>query len=640
MDIKNFNDFINGYQNIDNFVYCKINHVFWEKLALLEKNNIEFKSKSDLLEADRLWKVPGFFSSGMALDLLSLLEKELDEDNLNFHIGLETNAFSGDDIVTNSPKDPQAVESVLRKFKLKNKKVVSGLILKDATVSGEIIDFYSSLNAKNLLIVIPKHLDSIRKIKNLNGSCAIHIPGKNNVSQTLFNLTNIQNLIGSWINSFKKSEKLTILFQAGPIAVYLILKLYKKFDNVKWVDMGTALSISSPEEIFNTPWGCYNRKKLVNTYNLLFGDQAPVQSEISRLDFIDDFIGKVSKRRNSKTKPKVLFIENKEIIQSNINSFLSLSESSHQWANYGPVVELLQKSYKRYFRNIKNKDVIACANGGFALSVIISIIELKRKSKLRWIASAFSYLNLGRGRTYDLKFIDCDNKGLLDFDGLEKEKNNFDAIILTNIFGIKNNLDKYYEWSIKNNKEIVIDNAAGINENLPDYPYQSLSLHHTKPFGYGEGGLMVLPEDDTDIALSLMEYRKTNNDLILKNWIGNGKLSDISAAYHLSRLSSVENWYMLYKAQSIRILNIASQLNLKPLVLGPNISMSYPFLTKKNISIEDLDNPLIQLGKYYPPLAEFPNALRIYRSIINIPCHPGMLNLSNDDIKNVLSKII
>ena len=73
-----------------------------------------------------------------------------------------------------------------------------------------------------------------------------------------------------------------------------------------------------------------------------------------------------------------------------------------------------------------------------------------------------------------------------------------DTVIVTNIFGHLQNFNEILSKTEGRDKKLIIDNAAtpysfwdGINScNLGTASY--ISLHHTKPIGFGEGGLVII----------------------------------------------------------------------------------------------------------------------------------------------------
>ena len=70
---------------------------------------------------------------------------------------------------------------------------------------------------------------------------------------------------------------------------------------------------------------------------------------------------------------------------------------------------------------------------------------------------------------------------------------------------------------------------------MPDWPYQSFSLHHTKPYGAGEGGLFLSPRDEAEAIYALLNFGPFDDNCSV--WLNNGKLSDIACAFQLDRLA-------------------------------------------------------------------------------------------------------
>jgi dTDP-4-amino-4,6-dideoxygalactose transaminase len=346
------------------------------------------------------------------------------------------------------------------------------------------------------------------------------------------------------------------------------------------------------------------------------------------------------KSTNIKYYTDVRFIENKKTNPKEIHKLLTISKKFNHWSNQGPLWNLLSKMYLDYFKNLKNKVVVPCANGGIGLAALINLHCIKNKKKLRWVVSSFGFANTNRAELFNAKIIDCDNDGLFSIKNLEKISiNDYDGIIITNPFGSMNDYHNFSKWADANKKILLIDNAAGVNSDIPNLPYQSFSLHHTKPFGFGEGGLVVIPDSEKELFNKIIEYTPLSN-LEKKYWVNNGKISDISCAYHIERLNSAKIWVPKYIKQTKRIINIAKEHDLIPLV--SNFDINIPFMNlgfiskKRKIDINNFKNKSLAFGKYYQPLKNSGKAKKIYESIINIPTHPDMKKITNNELHNIL----
>ena len=250
-------------------------------------------------------------------------------------------------------------------------------------------------------------------------------------------------------------------------------------------------------------------------------------------------------------------------------------------------------------------------------------------------------LEPGRGYFSTATAVDCDAQGLLSLDELAAlPLDAYDGIVVTNPFGLCRDFDRYRDFADRHSKAVLLDNAAGVRRSIPEVDYQSLSLHHTKPYGVGEGGLAVLPAAQAEEFFELIDYRNLTPDRA-DCWLNNGKLSDLACAFHLDRLDRSPEWVPRYETQAARILQIARQAGLRQLLPldGSTVATSLPFLEDRPVPVSQLENPLLTLGKYYAPLAPTPNAAVIYERIVHVPSHPDVARLDTGELTDMLIRI-
>jgi len=340
---------------------------------------------------------------------------------------------------------------------------------------------------------------------------------------------------------------------------------------------------------------------------------------------------------------KIAFVEKKVADLAYVQELLSHCDECNQWANRGPLYWTLADAYREHMNLPKDVSVTPCANGGIALEALARFHEIKAGRPLRWVASAFSFVNVSRGWFADAQLVDCDSAGMLDLASLQKyDPRHYDGLVVTNIFGLWRDFSPWIEFARNSGKLLLIDNAAGIDRQVPDWPYQSFSLHHTKPYGIGEGGLVLSPQKEAEEIYTLLNY----GDLDERNrstWLNNGKLSDISCAFHLERLSRYPQWAPRYCEQAERINLLASELGLRPLVPGSldRLAMSMPFLADSEISIESVRaSKSLFFGKYYQPLADLQRANSTYKNLVNIPTHPDVAQLTDTQVRLELQTLV
>lgn len=335
---------------------------------------------------------------------------------------------------------------------------------------------------------------------------------------------------------------------------------------------------------------------------------------------------------------KLRFVEAKNPDIHRVSELLDECAEVNQWANRGPLYNRLRDQFSRHVSLPEGTELVPMANGGIALESIARLQSLRAGRKLRWVASAFSFWNLGRGYFHDVIFVDCDERGLLDLNQLKTiDRSSYDGIILTNPFGLFRDFAAYSTFAGEAGKHFIIDNASGIHTELPEWIWQAFSLHHTKPYGVGEGGLALVPADDAEEIYSLLNYGEEHHGS--PNWLQNGKLSDLSCAFLIDRLERADEWVPGYLEQRARVADIARRLGMR-LVSQPETDIpltSLPLLAVENVPVEAIQRTsYMTLAKYYKPLREFPTVCDIYRRLVNVPCHTDMATLTDGQIESDL----
>ncbi len=346
-------------------------------------------------------------------------------------------------------------------------------------------------------------------------------------------------------------------------------------------------------------------------------------------------------RSANDAQQKLAFVESKTLDFQQIENMLGECADANRWANKGPLYHRLAESYAEFFELKDGWTVVPCANCGIGLEALARLLAWRHGRKLRWVAPSYSFTNIGRGYFADVTFIDCDREGTLSLAELgELDPGSYDGIILVNGFGMSDQLDPYIRFAQAQGKELIIDNACGIGQKLPDWPWQSFSLHHTKPFGFGEGGLSIVPTDAAEEYYSLIDYGDAPS--LPDTWLGNGKISEVACAFHIERLESAHQWAFEYLTQTERVIELAQRCGLHLLKLNTILppTTSLPFLAEAEISPERIEGSQhVMFAKYYKPQAVTPNATDIYRRVVNVPTHAGMSTVSDAQIMSDLERV-
>jgi len=337
----------------------------------------------------------------------------------------------------------------------------------------------------------------------------------------------------------------------------------------------------------------------------------------------------------------IKFIGKKKISPPRIEELLKLSEATNDYTNDGPVKGLLENKLQSLLDiDIHNKKVVCFNNGTSALHGIMLLCQ-KKYNIQRWVTPAFTFPSVVVGGIFNVDVLD------INFETGTLEKNPellapYGGIVLTNLFGSYVDIPSWEKFCRKNNKILVFDNASsplskyeGVNIcNFGDYSFGS--LHHTKYLGFGEGGFAIIPSSDYRLISQLTNF---GYDEIKKyhRLSSNFKMSDVSAAYILSQVENYDIERHL-KIQEMLIQHINKNkkmkiFNYKDGTIYGNIPVVFPEETDNNILTE---NTGIEIFKYYRPLTELGETVRLYSRMINFPIYS---TLSDTEIRKILDGI-
>jgi dTDP-4-amino-4,6-dideoxygalactose transaminase len=339
------------------------------------------------------------------------------------------------------------------------------------------------------------------------------------------------------------------------------------------------------------------------------------------------------------------WVPKKTINNGKVNSLLQLSIETNKFTNYGPNVKLLEEKTRELLKIDNTKAVICVSNGTVALWAAVAGFEIYNNKNLQFYTQSFTFPASAQGYLNSVKIIDIDEEGGLDLELVDKNK--CDGIIVTNVFGNLVNISKYEKWCKENDKFLIFDNAATSysfynNKNSCNYGNAStISFHHTKPIGFGEGGAIIIDSKYEKYVRNIINFG-IDNYSIESTWDRRGanyKMSDIQAVYILQYMDNfyniIEHHDMLYKYFISEIEKY--NLNIK---IFPNLSDSTPFISCLSIFMKN-SNKIIEIllrnniysRKYYNPLTETPVSKKFYDTIICISCH---IDMTKDDINRII----
>jgi dTDP-4-amino-4,6-dideoxygalactose transaminase len=227
------------------------------------------------------------------------------------------------------------------------------------------------------------------------------------------------------------------------------------------------------------------------------------------------------------------FILKKSFNSDRFNYYLQDAIKTNQFTNYGTSVQLLEQRAKNMLKIDDSKAVIATVNGAMALNAIVYAMSRQDEKAYRVSTQDFTFPCNSQGAAQGAIIADIDSK--LQFNIVDDYVQGYsDMVIVTNCFGHLQDLDYIQQYTIKKGKKLILDNAAspysfwyGTNScNIGNASF--VSLHHTKPIGFGEGGLVIIDkeyEESVRVAINFGFIEGAFNERG-----GNFKMSELSAA--------------------------------------------------------------------------------------------------------------
>jgi dTDP-4-amino-4,6-dideoxygalactose transaminase len=338
------------------------------------------------------------------------------------------------------------------------------------------------------------------------------------------------------------------------------------------------------------------------------------------------------------------WVPKKQINNERIVSILEGSVLSNQFTNGSPAVRLLENKVRDLLKIESCKSVICVSNGTVALWAAVAAIELYDNKKLQFYTQSFTFPASAQGYLNNVTIVDIDKDGGIDLSLIDCSK--CDGIIVTNVFGNVVDISKYEDWASKNGKFLIFDNAATPytfykSKNSCNYGNAAtLSFHHTKQIGFGEGGCIIVDSKYERSLKNIINFGIDNTSTEGKwhRYGGNYKMSDIQAAYILQYLDRFD--IINKKTSELYEYFVDSVKRLPSIKLFPNFSDDTPFVSciaifseNSNEIIKELLNHNIYCRKYYNPLIASSVATNFYDNIICISCN---IDMNIEDINKIV----
>lgn len=317
---------------------------------------------------------------------------------------------------------------------------------------------------------------------------------------------------------------------------------------------------------------------------------------------------------------------------------LTASQSRNHFSNGGPAVHALGERLTTLLHvDPATHLVLPVCNGTAALHALAAALSLHAGRPLRFATQAFTFPASVQGCLAGALIVDTTPEGGPDVATLTPEQlHAIDGLVITNCFGCVTPLAYYEEWARQHGKYLLLDNAATATShyhgrNTVTYGTGSIiSLHHTKPLGFGEGGAIIVQQEYADALRRVINfgYDVPKGDMVWHALGSNYKMSDVAAAGLLSYLTDYEAhaarmrelwaavgrcWPAALRAALFPTAGECSWYSCLPVLLPTGVNLERVYAIGRRHRVD--------LRKYYKPLAALPGAMDLWDRIVCFPFH-------------------
>jgi dTDP-4-amino-4,6-dideoxygalactose transaminase len=319
---------------------------------------------------------------------------------------------------------------------------------------------------------------------------------------------------------------------------------------------------------------------------------------------------------------------------------------SNWYTNFGPYEkELSQKAGEYVGDGIYATTVANCT-----LGLDIAIMALFDKSKgNKVLVPSFTFAagpEMLIRNDYEPVLLDVESDtwqmSITQAEEILSTDNGIAGILLCNEFGVGNpKIEQWEALAKKHNKRLIIDSAAGFGSRYrPDEVIggrgdcEIFSLHATKPFAVGEGGLITSKNETLIKQLRTLQNFGFEDDRTVHTIGTNAKMQEFNCAIGVRQLHKLQG-RIAGRQEKLRIY----KAHLKSFEFQPNDELStIPFVSAlvpegydADFSQKTLLDASIEARRYYTP------ALHLHSAIVERSSIPNPLTVTESMSDRIIS---
>lgn len=660
--VLDLDDVVSWLGNRTPFSYAKINHGLWERLALIEL--LQAQGVTDARELDRKSGTTYLIEGGFAQELAALLAR-IPTLRGAFHFGAGPYSWPACRRIEGTPAVGfRNVRETIDRFVPPAARTADPLLWKLAVHEGRIAEPIVALRSRDVTLVGPGWLGHFGDFAGLPrfDLHEIHSTQAKRDRVTLFE---------KLVSRHDPGRDPVYLVSAGSLSAWLIIRLHESLERATLLDFGEVLDLANISRLVKSNWALAWRAKVAKAVVAINPDwpEDPrayepgltAQRRRSRWQILHQGVdprvalaaglpprsgsaGELD--RASLDAPHVAFVEAKNPDWARMAEIAEIAVRANRWANFGPVSQALENVIAALLDLTPERKVVAASSATSALFALVGLHSHKAGRPLRWLVSAYGFFSTAVGPLAECtRVVDCDAGGFLDLALVDElPSDQWDGMIVTNTFGLARDMGDYQRYCTAKGKELIVDSALafiGHDRSSDRQPDEVVSFHHTKPWGFGEGGCAIVSSADADLVRGFLNFA-VGTPAEHQRFGQNGKMSDLAAVAIIERLERLPSWAFFYRRQERRIVGLVRAAGLsmlrerRDLRVRPHV----PVLAPGPIALDAVPAAPFDVRKYYRPLdPTAPRATELYQRIVCIPSHPGMAAVPTREIEQFLNEL-
>ncbi len=618
------------------FSFAKINHGHWEKILALRGD----PSVARMPALRRRAEI--FLDHGLGDDLDRLFD-HLSDRGEDFMFGVSHLSYRGQGRIDGYRIDPHVVVRLIAESLPPGYVPCDGTVWKDTSITGEILELYGAMQALPVLVIGPAHLAGLGD--RLGFDRFAHVATHFDRERARRKRT-----LGRALKAlFRFGEgPCIVLVQCGSVAPFFVERLHDRLPSAFVLDMGRSLDVWFPEVVTTQPWWRRFHPELQRNLGLDYRTERRRDMEDS-LRSIAPIPASLLPAPPAAPRLWVAPMgpaEDKPCDFEFVQKVLEEWGEPGSWAESGPVTRQLEANIGEYLELPGDRAVVATEDGVEALQALVAMEHLRAGRELRWVACAFGPDTTRTGPLAEALLIDCDARGMLDLGALGRvDPDVYDGVVVVDLFGRAGDLGEFEELCSLRDKVLVLDGTAAFDSGRAGRgrPPEAVSLRHAAPWGVVEGGCVIVEQHDEATVRSIIDGGASVPGNRTHRFVTT--MSDLGAAFALQRLRDLGEVAPRYDGQYLRVLRIARRLEFRPL-MDPRWDAiaatpeCVPLVAPTPVSREKLVGLKIVVGlPFEVNTSDTPRAHDLAERVITVPTHPGMENLSDREIAEVLREL-